>query len=230
MQLAGMNDPVISMVESLDEAQLLPIAILVLFILIFLTYALMTHFRLKRKVGKVDAALEGLAKNDPVWSKERLLAFTDRSFHELMDAWSKKDRDLLADLLSNDLNLARGKILDELENVGQINVIDSVVIKEILFVDVQDFTNDEFDRFTVRLQYEAVNFTKNFRGNWEEPKWGENLDANPEMESRKYVEFWTYVRHGDSWKLHRMEKEWKEGNYLEKEPILEDEKYEPPKV
>ena len=227
MQMAALNDPVISMMDSIDSGQLLPIAILILFVLIFLIYALMTHFKLRRKVGKVDDALEELARNDPVWNKERLLGFVDGHTRGLMRAWSAKDRETLKVLLSTDLYLNREQVLEKLDSVKQTNVIDSVEIKEVLFVDVQDFTNDEFDRFTIRLEYDAVNYTKDHRGNWAEPAWGgADIDANPEMKSRTYIEFWTYLRTGDSWKLHQMEKEWKEGNYTDSEPILEDEKYE----
>ena len=115
--------------------------------------------------------------------------------------------------------------MNKLDDVGQVNVIEDLNVKEILLVDVQDFTNDEFDRFSARVRYSAVNFTKNFRDKWEEPKWGEDVDPNPEMESKEYTEFWTFVRSGDTWKLNRIEKEWKEWNYINSDPVLEDEKY-----
>ena len=209
----------------LEGDLMLPLAFLILFIIIFLGYALMTYLKLRNKVGKVDEALADLGKLDPVWSKERLLSFINLYTTDLMRAWSSKDRDKLREMVSDDLYSAREKVLDTLDEVRQSNVIEDFRIREVLFVDVQDFTNDEFDRFTARIKYVAINYTKNWRDRWEEPKWDDDADPNPGMTSKEYTEFWTFLRSGDSWKLHRMEKEWKEGNFVATDPLLEDEKY-----
>jgi hypothetical protein len=209
-----------------DDSILLPLVILILFLIVFVSYALWTHIRLRRKVGKVEEALKRLEKKDPIWRKEQLETFVEFFMKELLKAWSGKDREKLKGLISTDLYPTRERILDKMDEVGQFNVVDVLKVHEILLVDIKDFTNDEFDRFTARIRYDAVNFTKNYRDKWEEPKWGEDVDSNPDKESKEYIEFWTFVRRGETWKLHRLEKEWKEGDYASSDPVLEDEKYE----
>ncbi len=225
MWFPALNKHIFSTLVNIDESLIFPLALLIFFIMVFLTFALITHLKLKKKVGKVEEALKDISKGDPIWKKEQLTTFVEFFIKELMKAWSAKDRIGLKGLLSGDQYAVREKKLDKLDEVGQVNVIDDVKIKDILLVDVQDFTNDEFDRFSAKVCYEAVNFTKNFRDKWEEPKWGEDVDPNPEMEPKEYTEFWTFTRSGDTWKLNRIDKEWKEWNYINTDPVLEDEKY-----
>jgi len=225
MPLTTMNDSVFSTIQSINQNFLLPLILLILFIIIFISVALYRYFKLKRKVHQVDHALRILEKNDPIWRKEHLITFIEFFMKEVMGAWSAKDRGKLGTLLSGNLYEIREKMLEKLDEVGQFNVIDDIQLDEIILVDVKDFTDDELDRFTARIRYDAVNFTKNYRDKWEAPRWGKDVDPNPDMESKEYIEFWTFLRHGKSWKLAKLEKEWKEGDYTDSEPVLKDEKY-----
>jgi predicted lipid-binding transport protein (Tim44 family) len=206
---------------------LLPIALLILFLVFFVSFALYVQFKLKKKAGQVDRALKVLEKNDPIWRKEKLITYIDHYIEDVTTSWSDKDRVKLKDLLTENFYEIRSKKLDKMDEVGQRNVIDNIQIQDILLVDVQDYTDDELDRFTARIKYLAVNFTKNFKDQWEEPRWDEDVDPNPEMEAQDYIEFWTFLRQGKGWKLAKIEKEWKEGDYTDRDPVLKDEKYMP---
>jgi len=212
-------------VMAVEEEYILPIILIVLFLAIFISISLHRFFKLRRKITKVEGALDELEKNDPLWTKKHLEAFVEIYTTDLMKAWSTKDREQLRTLLSEGLYMRRVEMIDRMDAVKQVNVIDDLRVQDIQFVDVKDYTDDSLDRFTARIRYNAVNFTMNYRDKWEEPEWGEDIDSNPEMESREYIEFWTFLRHDATWKLARVEKEWKEGNYTDTEPVLKDEKY-----
>ncbi|MCK4613629.1 MAG: TIM44-like domain-containing protein [Thermoplasmata archaeon] len=183
------------------------------------------NYKLKRKLDQVDKALQIIGKNDPIWRKNYLLIIARHAFRKIQRAWSEKDRGALRALLTKDLCIKWEALLDKMDEVGQRNIVDRITIEEVLMIDVKDFTNDDLDRFTARIKASAVRYTVDTKNEWEEPKWDDDADPNPGMESKEFIEFWTFQRHGDSWRLTNVEKEWKEGDYTDTGPVLKDEKY-----
>ena len=196
-----------------------------LFLTIFLLIIIIYYHRLHRKVALVGKALDFIEKHDPVWRKEHLQKTVKSTFLEVLGAWDKGNREALRKYLTPELYSQWTGLLDRMREKGQREVIGGIEIRGIMLIDIKDYTDDTLDRFTARIHYRAAKYTVNENGEWVEPEWAENLDPNPGKEQKEFIEFWTFQRSGKDWKLTAVEQEWKEGNYMDSEPVLADEKY-----
>ena len=208
------------------ETSWLTVIMGILFLTLFLIITIIYYLKLQRKVALVKEALRYIERYDPFWRKEYLYSTVKKAFFEVLKAWSNIDKAALRSRLTPELYSRWEKRMNRMEEVRQREVIWDIELKRIMFIDIQDYTDDSLDRFTARIRYRAVRYTVNYEGEWMKPAWEENIDPNPGMEQKEYIEFWTFARSESDWKVAAVEQEWKEGDYLNSEPVLLDKKYD----
>jgi len=179
----------------------------------------------RKKVEQVNRALLKIERYDPHWNQEYLMEFVEWAFIVIQDAWSRKDRKKLRELLMDGVYRKWKPMLDRMDRYGQRNIMKHLRVRKIQIIDVKDYTDDQQDRFTVRIRATAVDYTIDRNGKWTVPKWKPGLDPNRLKLTKTLVELWTFQRDGEEWKLGKVDQTGSELNYTKPDPVLKDRKY-----
>ena len=154
------------------------------------------------------------------------MEFTRDTFLQLQEAWTHKDREIMQGMLTPDIYMKWKEMQDNMESLGQRNVVKDVIIEDVEILDIQDYTDDEKDRFTARISASAIDFTVNAKtGKWTYPRWKSDVDSNPSKGRKSFTELWTFQWKGEGCKLIKIDQEAGESKYIYSENVLEDGKY-----
>ena len=200
------------------------ICVLLMFIVGFSLFGILWLWR-RHKIETVGKILQRLEKDEPWWNRERLIGFTGKAFTDIKTAWSEKERTKLERMLDGNLYAEWSAVLDTMDDLGQRNVTRDMEIGKIDIVDLQDYTNEERDRFTAEISATTTDYTVDGDGEWVDPGWSETAHENPFMEPAPVTELWTFIFHQGEWKLMKVEQASAEMKYVVHRPVLEDEKH-----
>lgn len=160
---------------------------LALYPFVFL-YALYVTRRINKKVNQVKSALQDIARREPQWSEAALLKFANDNFRSIQTAWGNQDLEFLKNEL-HPILFADWKLqVQELIARNEKNILVGLSIEKLSIVDVQNYSQDESDEFTVCIDARADDQT--IRN-------GEIIKSN----NSDFREFWTYEWEKGRWML-----------------------------
>lgn len=191
---------------------------------ILIIYIYYMYLKREKKLRGVEETLDSLKGFDPIWDKEKIIAFTKEEFTGIMNAWSNKDREFLRTHLTTELYDAWIVLIDTMDEIGQKNLLKDLTVEEIILVDVEDYTDDAQDHYTASIIGSAKDYTVDPEGNWVQPGWGD-AEPNPQKVLIHFARLWTFFRSGDSWKLSKVDHGSEEWSYIKSRIIRSDEKY-----
>lgn len=163
---------------------------LLIFPVIFV-YFIWDKKQIDKRKEDIKKILEQMAKIEPEWSEEALLAFSREQFLQIQEEWCSQDLVALSKRLSPELFSDWKSRLKKQQEQNIRQSLEDLAIKEIFIVDVKNYKNDELDEFTLCIDASCAD--KTFRNN-------ELVKIN----NAPFREFWTFVRSDKNWKLLRI--------------------------
>lgn len=180
------------------------------FLMVYYTYV---QKRLRKKEQRVSEILKEMAKIEPQWAEEKLLAIAHEKFVFLQTVWGKQDLETLKQNLCPALYADWETQIKAQQARDETNILSGLSIISFKIIDVQNHLNDQLDTFTVR--FEAFANDQTFRG--------EKLIKE---DRSSFTEFWTFSRDTDQWKLKEITQEsgWsrfvRSGTLFERRPSI----------
>lgn len=144
--------------------------------------------RISSKATKVSDILRKIAVREPQWNETNIINFTEKTFKKVQMAWSNQNLDNLKEVLHPDLYEVWERDIQEQINQGKRNVISSISISDVLIINVQNYLEDEKDKFTVLISARCSD--KMYRGE-------KLLEEN----SQAFEELWTFEWENGKWML-----------------------------
>ncbi len=140
--------------EKGDNERLIVILIV---IAIIITFSIIGYkWIIKYKALRVNRILDKSANEDAIWNKEKLEKFVRDSYIKMQTAWMKQDMNHVQDIITSELYDIYQRMLDNQNRVGIYNHIDEVRIEKVEFVGVEDYIDDNYDRFTAYISGHMV--------------------------------------------------------------------------
>jgi predicted lipid-binding transport protein (Tim44 family) len=174
----------------------------------FILYAWYKNKRIRDKNAQAEQLLEKLAKTDPAWEESRVLAAAAKIFLAVQKAWCDQDLPGLRDLLEDDVYAIWEKQVTDLQAKGWTNKMDRLTVRAMRVVEVQNFKERDKDTFTVCVDAAAEDYSVDRSGVVVESNSKDDDKRNAKKKSfEDFREFWSYRRHGDGWKLMRLDED-----------------------
>lgn len=174
-----------------DQLSIWQFIIFIIFMPFFLLYGWYVNRRINSKTARVERVLSEIAKTEPQWAEEKLLATARESFLALQQAWSEQDLTTLKKYLHPDLYPSwEIQIQTQIKN-QQKNLMTDVMINNMRIVDARNYLDDERDCFTVCIDASAKDQVINLN----------NPAKTTTKKSKSFREFWTFGWHQNQWLL-----------------------------
>jgi predicted lipid-binding transport protein (Tim44 family) len=180
---------------------------------IFIAYAWYVNKRIRDKSLKASALIAKLAVRDPEWSEAHLATVVKNAFFAIQKAWCDQDMAALKNLLTPELCAAWSREIEKLHSQGRRNVLDRLTFDSARIDEVENYRDDEKDRFTVCIDAHAADYTVDSSGRIvESNSFSEQKRQKLEPSFEHFREFWTFRRHDRKrWLLERVDEsgDWK---------------------
>lgn len=167
--------------------------------------------RISSKASKVSDALRKIAVREPQWNQDSIIDFSEKTFKKVQKAWSEQDLESLKELLHPHLYMLWERDIQDQISEGERNLISSVKITDILIINVQNYLEDEKDKFTVLITASCID--KIYRGK-----------KLVEDHSSPFEELWTFEWENGKWKLYSVDQFDAWGKFVNRKIINEARK------
>jgi predicted lipid-binding transport protein (Tim44 family) len=168
--------------------------------------------RRRERAARVHLASAEAAADDAHFGGDAVSAETAALHHDIVTAWTARDRDALARHLGPDLLTEWVRRLDDFDRKGWHNVCEIKKPTEVEYLGLTNREDDTEDRVVVRLTAELRDVVIDRNGNV--------IKRNEEDdELTTLAEYWTLGRDGDRWILHSIEQD-AEGSHHLDAPIV----------
>jgi predicted lipid-binding transport protein (Tim44 family) len=149
------------------------------------------------KARDTRALLERAAQHDPLLSPSHLEEFITATFLPVQECWQKRDYGPVQDLLEPDLLAEHEALLQALRRENVLNRLDGLHVRRLEFVHACSPEDADRQEVTALLTFEARSYYVDERSGYYR---GGSHKVSP------FQEFWTFRRHGDTWRLHLIER------------------------
>ena len=113
-------------------------------ILISIIYTIVLVYYVKKRNRKAKALIDESHKTDPLWEYDKMIALSKDVFCRMQQAWTERDMDLVADIVTESLYLDYKKKLDWMKVTHTKNIIEAIDIRTIKIVGDQDYDYNEW--------------------------------------------------------------------------------------
>jgi len=157
----------------------------------FFIYSVVVTFLYRRKAARAKHLLNKLETGDPLWNYRLMNKRVEEVFYKLQKAWMERNQDLAKDDMSPVLYDRNKTQTDAMIQAGTINMLQSIMVKDITIIGVSDFRDNTQDSFKAMIRGSMIDYhiyestKKVFRGD--------------PAKSEEFKEIWTFARSGDKW-------------------------------
>lgn len=143
--------------------------------------------------AKIEKLMAQSAKNDVFWDVKLLKQTVYDAFVKIQDAWEARDIEIAREFITNRLYLKYKEVLEEMTLAGNRNVIPFYAVRELHFVEIEDFKDDNHDKFTAVLYGSINDYLLNEQTN--------AILENPNKQMYPFSDSYHFVRVEDKWLL-----------------------------
>lgn len=152
---------------------------------------------LHRKKRRSKAVILESRLSDTFWHLGEMEKHSKKVFLEMQKAWKGRDmtpvRALVSDSLYKDYELKLEKMRDKKE----VNILNSITVKNVDIIGAEDFQNNEDDRFSVYIDGEMQDYMVN--------EWTGDLLYGTSREVRPFSDIYHFIRVNNQWILNRID-------------------------
>ena len=181
-------------------------------ILIALLFFTSTIVFWKSKYSK--KILAKISFSDSFWNMAFLKQNARNTFLRIQDAWEAREIQRVRGIITPELFNQYDRILTEMRNKGEKNVIRDIKISEIHIISCEDFKDNSKDRYIAHIQGDLLDYTLNVYT-------GKTI-KNPDHSREDFTDTYHFVRLNNKWILEDIDNSvsfWdvlKSRNYMEK--------------
>jgi predicted lipid-binding transport protein (Tim44 family) len=150
------------------------------------------------RVKRVKRASAEAAEDDAYFAADAIERDGEGLFRSAQDAWDKRDRARLAQLVGPDLMVEWNRRLDDFDNKGWHNRVEVLGEPKIQYVGITNVEDDAQDRAVIRIEAKLNSYVLTGDGRRIRRK-GASSD------NVAVCEYWTLGRHGDGWMVMSIE-------------------------
>lgn len=181
---------------------------LVIFILIMIVVVAMAlynaHLR-KKKIEAAQKAIDEAELKDSAWNEDALKKRIGEVFLRFQNDWSSFNVDSMKEYLTDKYYKRNVLHMNVLKNLGRQNLMNEPKIARLEFMEVVDSDKNSRDRVKVEIKASAKDVLMDTA-----------VNQALYTDNATFVEYWTFVRVGDDWKLDLIEQQTVNNNFLEK--------------
>jgi predicted lipid-binding transport protein (Tim44 family) len=169
--------------------------------------------KVNRRVAAVRRASAEAAEDDSYFAADEFVAAAEQLFRDAQEAWDKRDRRRLAELVGKDLLVEWTRRLDDFERKGWHNRVSVLGVPQVQYVGITNREQDEEDRAVVRItaQLRAYVIGKNGR---------KIMRKGETDETVSLTEYWTLARSaGQAWMVVSIEQRAEGDHQLDEEIV-----------
>ncbi len=168
--------------------------------------------RVRRRGARVRTAAAEAAEDDAWFAPDQVERDARELFVDAQEAWDRRDRGRLSQIIGKDLFVEWERRLDDFERKGWHNRVEVLGAPTIGYVGLTNREDDTEDRATVLINANLRSHVVDGGGN----KVMRSGESDEEIELNEY---WTLARHGDRWLLASIEQKAEGDHYLSSEII-----------
>ncbi|MBI4142786.1 TIM44-like domain-containing protein [Candidatus Uhrbacteria bacterium] len=166
------------------------------------------------KLKRVDAVVAAAATSDRAWDADALLARVRDVFTRFQAAWSARDANALAPLLTESYRKRMVLELAVLQAEHRRNTVERPTIRSLIILDAVNAKDHRADRVTVEVIAQAHDVLRD--------------DANDRVlftDDAEFTEYWVFAREDGEWQLERIRQSTEDPSRTEQQIIAFAERH-----
>ena len=162
-------------------------------IIFFAIFALIMYLKWRQKKQKIEKAQQVLSvaeNKDAMWQEDAVMTRVRDVFMRFQQDWSNFDIEKMKEYLSEEYLKRMTLELSVLKNEGRKNIMENVSLNSAVIMEAVDAENNNQDKITVEISASAKDTLFDVKS-----------DKSLYTDNSPFVEYWTFARENDVWKL-----------------------------
>jgi predicted lipid-binding transport protein (Tim44 family) len=184
----------------------------VLLVLSLVIWGQIQKRKVRRRAERVRAASAEAAEDDAYLAADAVEREAAELFREAQEAWDRRDRRRLAELVGEDLMVEWALRLDDFDSKGWHNRVEVVEEPKIQYVGLTNREDDSEDRAVVRIEAQLKSYVLDREGK-------RHMRTGAKTEDMRLWEYWTLARRDGHWTVTSIEQHAEGGHHLDEEIV-----------